>query len=116
DRPAVGLDRDVEARDAFLADVAELVLRLQRRILRHRQLRSLVDELAVHQTPTARTMNDDAGLGLDLALRHVPLLRGGLLEHLACGGAGLAPHLEMIAPAPAAAVRLVAGDRVRVEA
>src|SRR5438876_671695 len=94
DRPAVGLDRDVEAGDAFLADVAELVLRLQHRVLRHRQLRGFVHELPVHQSSSTRTMNDDTRLRFQLALRNVPLLRGGLLQHLAGGGAGLAPHLE----------------------
>ena len=115
DRPAVGLDRDVEAGDAFLADVAELVLRLQHRVLRHRQLRGFVHELPVHQSSSTRTMNDDTRLRFQLALRNVPLLRGGLLQHLAGGGAGLAPHLEVVAHAAAAAVGLVAGDGVRVE-
>src|SRR5437899_2638178 len=78
---AVGLERDVESRDAFLAAVAELVLRLELGTLRYRKLRGPVDELAVHQLASAGAVDGGARLGVHLALGHAPLLRRGLLEH-----------------------------------
>jgi len=60
-------------------------------------------------------VHDGTRLGLDLLDRHAPLVGGRLLEHLAAGGAGLAPRGEMVTDAAAAAVGLRARHRVAVD-
>ena len=115
DRLAVDLLRDVDARPR-LADVPELVLRLERRVLRDRQGLRLVDELAVQQAAAGGDVDDHPGLGRHLVEGDAPLLGRRLAEHLARRGAGLPQGLEVIADAAAPAVGLLAGDRVRVEA
>ena len=111
---AVGLRRQIHPRE-LLADVPELVFRLEPGILRYRKLLGLVHELAVEQLAARGLVDDRAGFGVDLVDRHAPLVGGGFLEHLAAGRARLAPGGEVVADAAAAAVGLSTGDRVGVE-
>ena len=111
---AVHLLGHVDARPV-LPDVAELILALERRILRHRQRLRLVDQLAVQETPARGHVDDGARLGRDLVERDAPFLGRRLAKHEARGRACLPERLQMIAHAAAPAVGLLAGDRVAVD-
>ena len=98
-----------------LAHVAELVGRLEPRILRHGQLRGLVHQRAIGHTAPARLVDDRIEIGVHLVERHAPLVGAGLHEHLAGGRARLAEHLDVVAHAAAPSVALGARDGVGVE-
>ena len=79
----------------FLADVAELLRRFQRQLLRrrHRQRGRRGDQFGEVRRAAAGAVRDAVVLRAALGSRHAPLLRGGLLEHQAHAGAGLAHAL-----------------------
>ena len=114
DGGAIDLERRV-ATGHGLADVAELIRRLELGVLRHGQLGRLVDERAVGQPPARRLVNDRVRLRGHVVERHAPLVGARLHEHLARRRSHLAQHGDVIAHAAAAAIGLAVRYRIRVE-
>ena len=92
-RPAAHLVREIEARDR-LADQAELVGGLERRLGRRRERRGRRGELAVARDLALRAMHHPAARGVALRDRHAPALGRRQLQHLARRRTGLAQRLH----------------------
>ena len=90
---AVGLGARVDARGRVLADQRPRLRVLQRDLARHRQRRGGGDQAAVGRAAVAAGVDHFAVRGRQLADGDLPLLRGGLLQQFARGGAGLAVAL-----------------------
>ena len=115
-RRAVGLGGAVELPDrAFAADQPEARRVLERYVLRHRQLRRGLRELAEPASAPASGVAQHAALDRDLARRHAPGLRRCLDQHGARRRAGLAHLLVGVGDGAGAARALHAEREVLVE-